>query len=90
MILVRVINNTRYQDRNGSNRHKATVEREDKVIVRAAARAPDSSLSTIHRVNSRRYALTDRCDTYLSRLYSRSKKKNETPLFISIKILVQK
>ena len=75
MILVRVINNTRYQDRNGSNRHKATVEREDKVIVRAAARAPDSSLSTIHRVNSRRYALTDRCDTYLSRLYSRSKKK---------------
>ena len=44
------VNNGRYQRQNGSGRPRATTEREDRAIVRAAVTAPDSSLSTIHRV----------------------------------------
>ena len=62
---------------------RATVEQEDKAIVRAVVTSPDSSLSTLHCVvythvqydprhmtDRMKYALADCCDAYLSHLYS--------------------
>ena len=44
------INNGRYQGQRVNGRLRATVEQEDRAIVRSAATAPDTSLSTTYRV----------------------------------------
>ncbi|GFS56429.1 hypothetical protein TNCV_4302621 [Trichonephila clavipes] len=37
----------RFQRHDGSGRHRATADREDRLVVRSAVTVPDSSLSTI-------------------------------------------
>ncbi|GFW91970.1 HTH_Tnp_Tc3_2 domain-containing protein [Trichonephila clavipes] len=43
------VENNRFQRHDGSGRPRATADREDRLIVRSADTAPDSSLSTIRR-----------------------------------------
>ena len=43
------VDNGRFRRHNGSGRPMATTDREDRVMVRSAVTAPDSSLSTIRR-----------------------------------------
>ena len=52
------VNNSRYQGQDSRGRPRATVEREGRAIVREAVTAPDSSLSTIHRVVCTHVTLT--------------------------------
>ena len=49
-MLARVGKQRQISESNCSCRPRATVEREDREIVRIAVIAPDSSLSTIHRL----------------------------------------
>ncbi|GFV79394.1 hypothetical protein TNCV_1903661 [Trichonephila clavipes] len=44
------VDSGRFQSHYGSGRPRATADREDRVIVRSAVTAPDSTLSTIRRV----------------------------------------
>ena len=44
------VNNGRYQGQDGSGRHRSTVKRKDRAIVKAAVTVPDSSLSINHSV----------------------------------------
>ncbi|GFS56807.1 HTH_Tnp_Tc3_2 domain-containing protein [Trichonephila clavipes] len=44
------VDSGRFQHHDDSGRHRATADREDRLTVRSAVTAPDSSLSTIRRV----------------------------------------
>ncbi|GFX84970.1 HTH_Tnp_Tc3_2 domain-containing protein [Trichonephila clavipes] len=48
------INNGRFQHHDGTGRPRATADWEDRLIVRSDVTEPDSSLSTIRRVNRTR------------------------------------
>lgn len=48
------VDNGRVERRDGSGRPRATTDREDRLIVRAAVTAPDSSLSSIRRATRTR------------------------------------
>ncbi|GFU63346.1 HTH_Tnp_Tc3_2 domain-containing protein [Trichonephila clavipes] len=48
------VNNGRFQCLDGSGRPRATADREDRLIVRSAVIAPDSSLSTLRRATRAR------------------------------------
>ncbi|GFT63476.1 HTH_Tnp_Tc3_2 domain-containing protein [Trichonephila clavipes] len=53
-VVFKSVNSGRFQHRDGSSRPGATSDREDRLIVRAAVTACDSSLSTIRRTTRTR------------------------------------